>query len=140
MDKELKHLIYKLNYESLTEDEQAKLDSLLAKNPELSEEVKGVKEMQAGLRKNKRDSFQNGFAERVVEQIISTEKRETNIIQIDSLTLYFRRIAAIAAIFVLICVTYNLKSSDEISFYAAIAVEEDSVEGILDESIIFDME
>lgn len=141
MNENLMKLLYESLDNKLSADDQIILDKALGSDAELREEKEKAVELRKLLQENKTERFDNNFI-RDLMVVINNEKDTASPSFVDSeiLLQYFRPVAAIAALLILVTVGYNLKSSDEITFYSALAIEEDSIENLFDENLNFDSE
>ncbi len=141
MDEKLKKLLYKSLDNKLPLHEEIILKNALESDIELRQEKEKAEQLRKFLQENKVERFGEDFLPDLMAKI-NQEKNiaESNIIDADILMQYFRPVATIAALLIIVAVSYNLKSSDEVTLYSALAIEEDSIENLFDENMNLGLE
>ena len=139
-DKILK-LLYRSFDEPLTPAEKLFLDNALKQHRELREEKERISALREKVSRNGSQSFKPFFAERVMQRISRSEYGTSGQeVFWDSLVTMFRPVAIGAAIILLVIMTYNIKKSDHLSFAAAFASQEVTLEDAIDPTLSLAME
>lgn len=131
MNEELIELLYRSLDSQLDPEEQRRLADALAGDPSLQAEKKRIEQMRSAVAANAEDSFESGFADRVMNRIAAMETEETGTDLFDlSIMQVFKKVVVAGVAAALILVAANMYRNGDVSLNAALGIPSDSLEQI----------
>lgn len=133
MKEELIELLYRSLDSQLDPEEQRRLADALASMPSLQAEKKRIERIRSATAASAEDSFEFGFADRVMNRIAAVEAEETGTDPFDlSIMQVFRKVVVAGIAAALILVAANMYRNGGVSLNAALGIPSDSLEQIAD--------
>ena len=126
-------LLYRSLDASLTPGEQNRLDAALRRDPGLREEYDRLVRMRSLVENQESPSFRADFSHRVMERLAAEsaagsvsypEGAATPEFE-DALPLMFRKVAVAASVAAVLLLTYNLATSESVSFNTSFGLTEE---------------
>ena len=134
-------LLYRSFDESLTSNEQTRLENPLKDSKALRQEKKRIESIRQSLIESTVHAFKPHFAERVMQQIEKERQKQTESDPFfESLIAVFRPVAMGAAILMIVLLTFNMIKSDRLSLAGAFAEPEVTLAEAFDPTLTLAME
>jgi hypothetical protein len=135
MDKKLKDLLYRSFDLDLNPKEKKMLEEVLAQSKELQKEKEMIASLRLDIEESEKSSFNPGFADKVMNEIILSDQNSQNEQFFDSLYVLFRPIAIAATVLIIIIAGYNMSSTGQFSVEGALGIPEVTVDDVYDPSL-----
>ena len=132
MKRQFLDLILKSYDEELSETERKNLERALADSAELRQEKERIEEIRNQITANTKQSFSEGFADRVMNRISEKGPQRESDLFFESLFSVFRPVAIAALLLIGVFITYNMTATEDISLKGAYAIADVYVEDAFD--------
>lgn len=139
MDRPMLDLLYRSFDDTLSEEEQRRLDETLDRSTALRAEYERLTRMRRAISDSAPVSFGPWFVARVMRDIAAAAAPAAELF-FETLFSAFRRVAFAAAIAVIAIVAYNLAQSDTLSLTATFGLYEPTLEEMLDVTVALESE
>ena len=141
MDKKQRDLLYRSFDDALTPKEDAQLEQALAESKSLRKEKERITALRNAVSSKAARSFEPYFADRVMQRIVQTTKKERGReTYFDALFSVFRPVVVGAIILIIVLLSYNIIRSDRVSLAGAFAEPQVTLEEAYDPSLMLSME
>lgn len=126
-------LLYRSLDASLTPGEQSRLDAALQRDPGLRDEYERLVRLRSLVENQESPSFRADFSQRVMERLATesaagSPPKSAAVATADfedALSLMFRRVAVAASVAAVLLLTYNLATSESVSFTTSFGLTEE---------------
>jgi len=135
MDKNLQDLLYRSFDSDLNPEEQKMLSEALSQSEKLRQEKEMIASLRENIKGSKTTSFNPFFADRVLENIKSSEQTNENEKFFESLFVFFRPIAIAATVLIIIIAGYNMSSTGHFSLEGALGIPEVTIDDVFDPTL-----
>lgn len=117
-------LLYESFDRSLSAEEKKKLDKALTRSESLKKEKEEIAELRQFMASNKPADFKPVFELRVLAKLNPENKtKNQDFFFLNSLSFFFKRIAFITAIIVILALSYNFTRTGDISIKSALGIK-----------------